>query len=182
MYIATSLDGFIARPNGEVDWLGEPPQDGGEDYGCQKFMDTVDFLVMGRSQAQPPVLFLAPGQVRQASGLRAALARMYDRAARALSCMTSPNWPVRVSCPFPRIRRTSVANNSPPTWSSASALTDTAIDTDEFFVKTTTTIALSSLNLTAGSPGLIECTRDATDAGDTLVGDSALVSYLVEFS
>lgn len=48
-FIATSVDGFIARPDGEVDWLGEPPEDGAEDYGYKKFMDTVGILVMGRN-------------------------------------------------------------------------------------------------------------------------------------
>jgi len=47
VYIATSLDGFIARRNGDIDWLGKPPA--GEDYGYKKFMDTVDILVMGRN-------------------------------------------------------------------------------------------------------------------------------------
>jgi dihydrofolate reductase len=49
VYIATSMDGFIARPDGEIDWLGEPPEEGGEDFGYQQFMDTVDVLVMGRN-------------------------------------------------------------------------------------------------------------------------------------
>ena len=48
VYIATSLDGFIARPDGDINWLGEPSEDG-EDYGYQEFIDTVDFLVMGRN-------------------------------------------------------------------------------------------------------------------------------------
>ena len=48
VYIATSLDGFIARPDGDINWLGELSEDG-EDYGYQEFIDTVDFLVMGRN-------------------------------------------------------------------------------------------------------------------------------------
>jgi len=52
VYIATSLDGFIARENGALDWL--PGSDGetdpnGEDYGYHAFMDSVDALVMGRN-------------------------------------------------------------------------------------------------------------------------------------
>lgn len=50
VYIATSLDGFIARENGALDWL--PGSDGAgndpEDYGYRAFMDTVDAIVMGR--------------------------------------------------------------------------------------------------------------------------------------
>lgn len=49
IYIATTIDGFIARTNGELDWLGEPPYEDGEDYGYKKFMDSVDVLVMGRN-------------------------------------------------------------------------------------------------------------------------------------
>jgi dihydrofolate reductase len=51
VYIATSLDGFIARENGDLDWLPgiEDPDSGSEDYGYQAFMDSVDVLVMGRN-------------------------------------------------------------------------------------------------------------------------------------
>ncbi len=50
VYIATSLDGFIARENGGIDWLpvGEEAETG-EDYGYREFMDSVDILVMGRN-------------------------------------------------------------------------------------------------------------------------------------
>jgi dihydrofolate reductase len=46
VYIATSLDGFIARKDGAIDWL-PVPQDT-EDYGYGPFMTTVDAIVMGR--------------------------------------------------------------------------------------------------------------------------------------
>lgn len=47
VYIATSLDGFVARKNHQLDWLmkHETP---GEDLGYDAFMASVDGLVMGR--------------------------------------------------------------------------------------------------------------------------------------
>ena len=50
VFIATSLDGFIARPDGGIDWLTSIESAGeGEDYGYAEFMKRVDFLVMGRN-------------------------------------------------------------------------------------------------------------------------------------
>ena len=51
VFIATSLDGFISRPDGSIDWLNAansavPP---GEDCGYSEFIRTVDALVMGRN-------------------------------------------------------------------------------------------------------------------------------------
>ena len=48
VFIATSLDGYIARRDGSVDWLGAPASDPAEDYGFASFMATVDLLVIGR--------------------------------------------------------------------------------------------------------------------------------------
>lgn len=49
VYIATSLDGFIAREDGDIGWLTAPERElAGEDYGYRAFMDSVDVLVMGR--------------------------------------------------------------------------------------------------------------------------------------
>jgi dihydrofolate reductase len=45
VFIATSLDGFIAREDGGLDWL---PENGGEPHGYDEFMATVDALVIGR--------------------------------------------------------------------------------------------------------------------------------------
>ncbi|OIO61613.1 MAG: deaminase [Candidatus Marinimicrobia bacterium CG1_02_48_14] len=54
VYIATSLDGYIARENGELDWLpganGKPVEglDPTDDLGFDAFFASVDVLVMGR--------------------------------------------------------------------------------------------------------------------------------------
>ena len=52
VYIATSADGYIATPDGGVDWLhtaGNLDTDmGDEDMGFHDFMDSVDCMVMGR--------------------------------------------------------------------------------------------------------------------------------------
>lgn len=48
-YIGTSLDGFIARENGDLDWLpGSDGETNGEDYGFNNFIESVDILIMGR--------------------------------------------------------------------------------------------------------------------------------------
>ena len=57
VYIATSLDGFIARENGDIDWLMGSDDAGGEDYGYQAFMDSVDVLVMGRHSYEKVLSF-----------------------------------------------------------------------------------------------------------------------------
>jgi dihydrofolate reductase len=44
VFIGTSVDGFIARANGDLDWL----PDDGEDHGYSDFMATVDAIVFGR--------------------------------------------------------------------------------------------------------------------------------------
>lgn len=59
VFIATSLDGFIARPDGNIDWLNEANTvvPAGEDCGYMEFMDSVDVLVMGRSTFEQVLTF-----------------------------------------------------------------------------------------------------------------------------
>lgn len=46
LYIATSLDGFIARKNGNIDWLTK--YDGSkEDYGYKALLKSVDAIIFG---------------------------------------------------------------------------------------------------------------------------------------
>lgn len=47
VFIATSLDGYVARPTGELDWLMKQKTDG-EDHGYDEFIASIDGLVMGR--------------------------------------------------------------------------------------------------------------------------------------
>ncbi|MGS0827182.1 dihydrofolate reductase family protein [Shewanella sp. 0m-8] len=49
VYIATSLDGFIADKDSKVDWLHDIPNPDGSDLGFSDFMARIDALVMGRN-------------------------------------------------------------------------------------------------------------------------------------
>ena len=56
VFIGTSLDGFIARPNGDLDFL---PPGGGEPHGYNEFIAGVDALVIGRKTFET-VLAMSP--------------------------------------------------------------------------------------------------------------------------
>jgi dihydrofolate reductase len=47
LYIASSLDGYIAKPNDDLSFLSIVQQDG-EDYGYSDFVKTVDTVILGR--------------------------------------------------------------------------------------------------------------------------------------
>lgn len=47
VFIATSLDGFIARDNGDIGWLMERNEPG-ENYGYDSFIADIDVIVLGR--------------------------------------------------------------------------------------------------------------------------------------
>jgi dihydrofolate reductase len=68
VFVGISLDGFLARENGDIDWLTGPGEDpgttpgdgsGGEpdDHGFRAFFDTVDVLVMGRNTYEKVLTF-----------------------------------------------------------------------------------------------------------------------------
>ncbi len=47
LYIAVSLDGYIATSSGDVDWLNEIPNPNGIDHGYKELMESVDIVLMG---------------------------------------------------------------------------------------------------------------------------------------
>ena len=49
LFIATSLDGYIADKNGGIDWLNTVPNPDLEDMGYSNFIRRIDALVMGRT-------------------------------------------------------------------------------------------------------------------------------------
>ncbi len=54
VFIATSLDGFIARQDGGLDWL---PGDNVEPHGYDEFMASVDTVVIGRKTFETVLSF-----------------------------------------------------------------------------------------------------------------------------
>lgn len=48
VYIATSLDGFIATESGGLDWLNSIPNPTNDDYGWADFNHRIDAILMGR--------------------------------------------------------------------------------------------------------------------------------------
>lgn len=59
VFIATSLDGFISRDDGSIDWLlkANTLAAPGEDCGYKSFISTVDGLVMGRHSYEKVLSF-----------------------------------------------------------------------------------------------------------------------------
>ena len=52
LYIATSLDGKIARLNGDTQWLHEIPNPDGTDHGYAEFYQSIDIILMGNKTYQ----------------------------------------------------------------------------------------------------------------------------------
>jgi dihydrofolate reductase len=56
VFVGTSVDGFIARPDGGLDFL---PPGGGEPHGYDEFIATVDTIVIGRNTFETVLAFEA---------------------------------------------------------------------------------------------------------------------------
>src|ERR1700747_2850171 len=59
VYIAASADGFIARPDGSVDWLERPRPKG--DYGMGAFYKSIDTVLWGRKTCDMALDFQKKG-------------------------------------------------------------------------------------------------------------------------
>lgn len=56
LYIAQSLDGYIARADGDIGWLSAVEREG-EDYGYSEFIESVDTVIMGRKTYEKVLSF-----------------------------------------------------------------------------------------------------------------------------
>jgi dihydrofolate reductase len=59
VYIATSADGYIARPDGGVEWLDRPRPKGNYDMG--EFFKSIDTILWGRKTYEPALKMGYPG-------------------------------------------------------------------------------------------------------------------------
>ncbi len=57
VFVGISVDGFIARPNGNLDFL---PEGGGEPHGYNEFIASVDAIVIGRKTFETVLTFGPP--------------------------------------------------------------------------------------------------------------------------
>lgn len=88
VFIGVSLDGYIARSDGGIEWLSDPPDDPGHvpghrgpnpPAGYEDFMVTVDHLVIGRGTYEKVLTFgFWPYGAKQVVVLSTTLARDHD--------------------------------------------------------------------------------------------------------
>jgi len=57
IYVASSLNGFIAKPDGDVDWLHNIPNPDKLDYGYADFYESIDTTLMGNKTYQKVLSF-----------------------------------------------------------------------------------------------------------------------------
>ena len=57
LYIAASLDGYIARPDGNLDWLNTIPAPDTGDYGYADLLNSIGTTIMGRKTYEEVIGF-----------------------------------------------------------------------------------------------------------------------------
>ncbi|MEI7511754.1 MAG: dihydrofolate reductase family protein [Candidatus Peregrinibacteria bacterium] len=57
IYLATSLDGYIAKKDGDIAWLNDFPNPEKSDFGFSEFLATQDAIVMGHKTFETVVSF-----------------------------------------------------------------------------------------------------------------------------
>jgi dihydrofolate reductase len=57
VYIATSLDGFIADSNNDIEWLATFPNEENTDYGYSEFIKSINCIVIGRKTFETALSF-----------------------------------------------------------------------------------------------------------------------------
>jgi dihydrofolate reductase len=62
LYIAMSVDGYIAKNDGSVDWLKGVDQNNQGDTGYEGFYQSIDTVIMGRKTYQQIIRELSPNQ------------------------------------------------------------------------------------------------------------------------
>jgi dihydrofolate reductase len=101
VFIGTSVDGFIARPNGDLDFL---PPDGGEEHGYTEFFAAVDALVIGRGTfekvltfetwpyGKKPVVVLSSGEIDLSRVRDGVIEQMSGPPAEIVSRLEARGW------------------------------------------------------------------------------------------
>ena len=104
VFIATSLDGFVARKDHDLDWLMRQDTTG-EDHGYEAFMAGVDGLIMGSNSFRKVLSFepwpyekpvvvmsqrLTPAEVPEALGDRVRLSR--EQPAALMASLAQEGW------------------------------------------------------------------------------------------
>ncbi|RLD94917.1 MAG: dihydrofolate reductase [Bacteroidetes bacterium] len=80
VFIAASLDGFIARPDGDVSWLDEyEPLGEGEDAGYSELFNKVDSLVLGRGSFEKVLEFDWPYGDKPITVLSSSLSKVPEK-------------------------------------------------------------------------------------------------------
>src|SRR5215510_6593155 len=101
VFIGTSLDGFIARVNGDLDFL---PPGGGEPHGYDEFMQSVDALVIGRNTydkvlsfdtwpyGAKPVIVLSTRNIHPPAAKEAVVERLSGTPHEIVAALASRGW------------------------------------------------------------------------------------------